>query len=111
MGTFVSVEVEPGPASEDGVSLRFKRVASGEARAIADVRYESEGGLLGRWQVVAADDAEGTVTRPAEAVLVEDSSDGSAWLIAGGAHGLVLTHEASGVVVREAYLLVSARAL
>ena len=38
---------------------------------------------------------------------MEDSSDGSAWLIAGGTHGLVLEHEETGTRVREPYLVLS----
>jgi len=44
-------------------------------------------------------------------VLVEDSSDGTAWLIAGGAHGLVLDHVETGARVREPYLVLSKRAI
>ena len=111
MGDFVSIDVEPGPASEDGVSLRFKRVAGAGERAPENLRYESEQGLGGRWRVLATDDAEGASVRPARALLVEDSSDGSAWLIVGGAHGLVLEHEGSGTRVREPYLVLSKSAM
>jgi hypothetical protein len=108
---FVSIEVEPGPAAADGVSLRFKRVSGVEERAPRDIPYESEGGVDGRWRVLATDDADAASTRPARALLVEDSSDGSAWLIEGGAHGLVLEHEPSGARVREPYLVLSRLAL
>jgi hypothetical protein len=104
---FVSIDVEPGPASEDGVSLRFKRVEGAREQAPADLPYESEQGVDGRWRVFATDDPDGASTRPARALLVEDSSDGSAWLIAGGTHGLVLEHEESGARVREPYLVLS----
>ena len=111
MSDFVSVDVEPGPASEDGVFLRFKRVAGADERAPRDVSYESEDGLDGRWRVLAADDPDAASTRPARAWLVEDSSDGSAWLVVGGAQGLVLVHEATGRRVREPYLVLSNAAM
>lgn len=107
MSEFVHVDVEPGLASEDGVSLRFKRVAGVAERDPAEIPYESEAGLDGRWSVRATDDADGEATRPARALLVEDSSDGSAWLIVGGAHGLLLVHEESGTRVREPYLVLA----
>ena len=111
MSEFVSIDVEPGPAAGDGVSLRFKRVSGVEERVPHDIPYESEGGIDGRWRVLATDDADAVATRPARALLVEDSSDGSAWLIAGGTHGLVLEHEPSGVRVREPYLVLSKRVM
>ena len=105
---FVSVEVEPGPASEGGLSMRFK--AAGETREVSVVPYESEGGLDGEWEVYACDDEAGSVRRPATATLVDDSSDGASWLVAGGAHGLWLVHP-SGVSAREPYLLLASGAL
>jgi hypothetical protein len=108
---FVSVDVEPGPASEDGVSLRFKRVAGAAPRSLDAIPYESEAGLDGRWRIVGASDAEASATTPARAFLVEDSSDGTAWLIVGGAHGLLLAHEETGLQVREPYLVLSRRLL
>jgi len=109
---FVHVEVEAGPASADGLSMRWKRAAvtggagAGE-RAVAAIDYESEEGLAGRWHVRAADDPDGTDTREARAALVEDSSDGTAWLVVGGKHGLLLEHAETGARVREPYLLLS----
>jgi hypothetical protein len=105
MADFIEIEVEAGAASADGVSLRFK--CAGAPRAARVIPYESEDGLGGTWRVFAANDEEGTDLSPATAVQVEDSSDGLAWLVAGGRHGLVLEHEASGARVREAYLLLS----
>jgi hypothetical protein len=110
-GQFVHVEVDPGPASEDGLSLRWKRVTGGGDRAVREIPYESEDGMDGVWRVRAADDAEATRTRDARAVLVEDSSDGAAWLVVGGAHGLLLEHAATGTRIREAYLLLSKEAV
>jgi hypothetical protein len=45
------------------------------------------------------------------AVLVEDSSDGTAWLIVGGSGGLLLEHAESGERVREPYLVLSRTSL
>ena len=42
-------------------------------------------------------------------VLVEDSSDGAVWLLAGGRHGVVLVHEDTGTRERAPYLVVSQR--
>jgi hypothetical protein len=109
----VHIDVEPGPASEDGVSLRFKRAsaaAEGEPRDdpfVRELPYESESGLGGQWAVWAVDDADGTLTRDARVIRVEDSSDGEAWLVVGGRHGLLLEHLESGDRVREPYLLLS----
>ncbi len=102
---FVSVDVEPGPASEDGVSLRFK--LAGDARIVREIAYESEDGVGGRWRVFAAGDPDGSERSDARAMLVEDSSDGVAWLVVGGAHGLVLEHIETGATVREAYLVLA----
>jgi hypothetical protein len=41
------------------------------------------------------------------AVLVEDSSDGTAWLVVGGSGGLLLEHAETGARVREPYLLLA----
>lgn len=104
---FIAVDVEPGPAHEDGVSMRFKR--AGEARVVRAVAYESEDGLDGWWSVRAAESADGAETGDARAVQVDDSSDGLCWLVVGGAHGLVLTHRERGVEERAPYLLLSLR--
>lgn len=104
---FIAVEVEPGPASEDGVSMRFKR--AGESRAVSALTHESDEGLDGWWDVRAALDADGRSTGAARAVQVDDSSDGLCWLVVGGAHGLLLTHRARGAVERVPYLLLSLR--
>jgi hypothetical protein len=105
MTAFIHVEVEPGPAHEDGLSLRFKR--AGDERAVRELPYESEDGLAGRWRAFATDDPEGEDRRAAHAYLVEDSSDGVAWLIVGGRHGVVLEHVESGARAREPYLVLS----
>jgi hypothetical protein len=112
---FVHVEVEPGPASADGLAMRWKRAgmrgAAGAAgaveRVVAALDYETEDGRAGSWHVRAAEDAEAAATHAARAVLVEDSSDGTAWLVVGGRHGLVLEHVDTGDRVWEPYLLLS----
>jgi hypothetical protein len=113
---FVHVDVEPGPASEDGVSLRFKRASppggasegeSDEEQVVSDLPYESEYGLSGRWAVRATDDADGAHTHDARVIRVEDSSDGEAWLVVGGRHGLLLENVETGDRAREPYLLLS----
>jgi hypothetical protein len=101
----VEVNVEPGPASEDGVRLRFK--TAGPPREVSVLPYESESGLAGRWRVGAVDDGLDAGQRRATAVLVEDSSDGAAWLVLGGTGGLLLEHVETGTRVREPYLLLS----
>jgi hypothetical protein len=103
--TFVTIDVQPGEGCEDGILLRFR--AAGEPFAIASVPYESEAGLAGDWRAHAIDDADATERRAAQAVRVEDSSDGIAWLVAGGSHGLLLVHEATGTELREPYLLLA----
>ncbi len=108
---FICVDIEPGSVSDDGLSLRFKRAGaeSGDTgeRAPRDVPYESEDGIAGRWRVFATDDPDGATKREVRAFLVEDSSDGVAWLVVGGAQGLVLEHVDTGVIVREPYLVLS----
>ncbi|MBI5512142.1 MAG: hypothetical protein HY909_00150 [Deltaproteobacteria bacterium] len=105
---FVRVEVDPGPAHEDGLSLRFKR--AGEALAVRSVPYESDEGLAGRWEAHAVDDPDGLSRGAATAVLVEDSSDGQAWVVLGGRQGLLLVHEDTRATARVPYLLLSASA-
>lgn len=101
---FVEVDVEPGAATENGVSLRFKQID--ELRVVEEVDYETVEGIAGRFAVLACNDDEARLTSPALAAHVEDSSDGVVWLIVGGAHGLLLRHE-SGATAREPYLVLS----
>jgi hypothetical protein len=103
--TFVEVSVEPCAASQDGVHLRFK--TAGASRGVRVVPYESESGEGGRWRVTAMTEDEQESTAEALAVLVEDSSDGAAWLVVGGTGGLCLEHVDTGSRVREPYLLLS----
>ncbi len=109
MARFIEVDVEPGPAHEDGVSLRFKRTADGDAREVRWVEYESEGGLDGRWSVFTAHTPDGPHLPGAQAAQVDDSSDGATWLIHGGRHGLLLRHDATGEEERAPYLVLSLR--
>lgn len=105
---FVAVEVENGPASPDGVSLRFQQY--GPAHDVGTVPYVSAEGLEGFWQVRSVDDVADRVGRAAVASLVEDSNDGLVWLVTGGRQGLLLRHP-SGVLVREPFLMLSQSAL
>lgn len=109
--TFIDVEIEPGPAHEDGLSLRFKRADDDAVREVTWIAYESELGLSGRWYVSSADTVGPPYRAGATAVRVEDSSDGAVWLLTGGRHGLVLTHDGHGVVERVPYLALSLRSL
>ena len=102
---FVTIDVQPGEGCEDGILLRFR--TAGDPFAITSVPYESEAGLAGAWSVFAIDDADAAGRRPAQAVQVEDSSDGMAWLVAGGAHGLLLVHAETRQELREPYLLLA----
>lgn len=101
LSKFVEVDVEPGPASESGVSLRFKQID--ELREVHQVDYETVDGLAGRFAVVGCDEDREIAARGAH---VEDSSDGVVWLVVGGTHGLLLRHD-SGVEAREPYLVLS----
>jgi hypothetical protein len=106
---FLDVQLEPCVAAPGGLTLRFK--VSPGAPEISDVTvlpYESEAGLSGAWRVAGVDtDDDDAPPVAARAALVEDSSDGTAWLVVGGEAGLRLTHEATGVVAREAYLVLA----
>ena len=102
---FETVDVEPCAASEDGVTLRFKRVAGEPARGVKRVRYESEAGLDGWWRVQG--EGAGAEDEGAVCALVEDSSEGTVRLLRGGSRGLRLVHEETGTVAREAYLVLS----
>ncbi len=104
MAEFVAVDVEPGPASEDGVSMRWRCAAP--VRAVTAIAYESDDGVAGIWRVHGVDDPNGLARTAARAALVEDSSDGIVWLIFGGTHGIVLEH-GSGARERQPYLLLS----
>lgn len=105
---FLEVDVEPGPASEAGIALRFKPITA--PSPIAAVDWESDDGLFGTWRVEATDDEAGERRFPARAAQVEDSADGVVVLVMGGLQGLRLEHP-SGAVVREAYLLLSRTAV
>lgn len=99
---FVEVDVEPGPASDEGVSLRFKQID--ELREVSEVDYETLDGISGRFAVLGCGDGEQPI--PARAAHVEDSSDGVVWLVVGGSHGLLLRHP-GGATAREPYLVLS----
>jgi hypothetical protein len=102
---FVEVTLAACDVAEDGLTLRFK--SAGPARPVSEVSYESEDGLSGRWRVFAVDAAGAVAAGDATAVPVEDSSDGTVWLITGGTGGLRLEHVETGAVAREPYLVLS----
>jgi hypothetical protein len=102
---FVEVYVEPCAAATDGREQRFRRVPGTAEREVRRVRYEAEDGTEGMWAVVAVDDEAAGAVRPARAYTVEDSSEGTVWLVVGGLHGLRLEHEDTGVTASEPYLL------
>jgi hypothetical protein len=104
---FVDVQVEEHADLPAGCSMRFR--ASGEAREVRRVKYESEDGVSGTWRVEAAQ-SDGT-RAPATGVPVDDSGEGTATLIHGGDHGLRLVHEGSDATVAEPYLLLRADAV
>src|SRR4051812_40877494 len=105
IAAFVDVAVEPGRASPDGIALRFK--TAGPTRTVTRLTYESEQGIAGWWEVVALDDDAGRERSPARAVLIEDSSEGTVFLVLGGTQGLELRHVDSGECVREPYLVLA----
>ncbi len=80
--------------------LRFK--SEGEARPITRVRYDGEECAVIGWS------SEGAC--PAQQIVVEDSSAGTAVLITGGDLGVRLTPP-SGDPIDEPYLLLSAEAV
>lgn len=96
MAGFVEVEVEQG----DGelLSLRWKAVEG--PFAVTEVTLD------GRRVAVEAlgDDGAGG---PADAAIVEDSSDGETLLVRGGSRGLRLTDRETGAETLEPYLLLA----
>jgi hypothetical protein len=103
MEMFVDVDVEPGPASADGLMMRFKLASP--LTEIREIEHETDDGLAGTFAVFAVDDPEAEVRSPACAARVEDSSDGISLLVLGGRQGLLLVHERG--TAREPYLLLS----
>jgi hypothetical protein len=103
--TFIDVALGACAVAEDGLTLRFK--CAGPARRVTEVAYESEDGEGGRWRVVAVDADEAIAAQDVTAVPVEDSSDGTVWLIVGGSGGLRLEHVETGTVAREPYLVLA----
>ena len=100
---FVDVAVEAnGDVAE--IFLRFK--AEGEPGPVGRVRVD------GRWCAVAGwSSANGGSATAAQAIVVEDSSAGTALLIVGGDWGLRLTPADGGAPFAEPYLLLSAAAV
>jgi hypothetical protein len=100
---FITVDVEPGECAPSGVQLRFKR--AGVSEPISEIEYESERGLSGRWSVFSANGPNDVGTECATRTPVEDSGDGTVWLVSGGSGGLVLVHLETGTREREPYLV------
>ena len=98
MATF-DLEVEPLEDADEAVALRFKTLAT--PRTVTRLRM----GTADVW-LVAHGLGEGGARGPAQVVLVEDSSEGTAALVYGGVHGLVLT-AADGTTSREPYLVLA----
>lgn len=97
----IEVYVEPSDRIPDGASLRYK--AAGPARVVGAVRYESDDGYVGVWDV----DSPGS-DAPVRAVQVHDSSSGVSWLVWGGVGGLRLRLRGSdGVVCHEPFVLLA----
>jgi len=97
----IEVYVEPSDHIPDGASLRYR--AAGPARTVAAVRYESDDGDQGVWDV----DSPGS-DAPVRAVQVHDSSSGVSWLVWGGSGGLRLRlRGGAGVVVHEPFVLLA----
>jgi hypothetical protein len=105
MEELIDLEVEPGEAAPEGVALRFKAVSA--PRAVHRIRMALSGEPPRWWTVARVDEEGGEAVGPAEARDVEDSSDGTARLYAGGAQGLLLVDEVTGERRREPYLLLA----
>ena len=99
---YVEVYVEPHDEIPDGASMRFKAESSPER--VYQVRYESDEGEDGIWEV-SSPDRDGRDVGVYQ-VLIEDSGAGTSALIFGDEYGLRLRHEDSGTEVAEAYLLI-----
>ncbi len=98
---WVEVYVEPHDALPDGASMRFK--ANSQPQPVRQVRYESDDGDDGVWQV-SAPTTEG-IPRPAMACLTDDSGAGESLLVYGGELGLRL--RMGTLEVAETYLLLA----
>jgi len=98
---WVEVYVEPHDALPDGASMRFK--ANTAPRAVRHVRYESDDGDDGLWQVLAPTTT--GIPQAAMACLTDDSGAGESMLIYGGDLGLRL--RLGDLEVAETYLLLA----
>ena len=96
------LEVEPLEEGDEAVALRFKVI--GAPQRLTRVYLEIEG-LGGYWRIEGLSQDGRAV--PAHAAPIEDSSDGTALLVHGGACGLRLVHEESSAVRREPYLVLA----
>ena len=81
----IFLQIDPNPNCDPLDGMVFQ--ARTEPRAIGQLRYERNGAAA--WCEVTAVD-EGPAWSPAMAVRVDDSGDGSCYLVYGGAWGLRL---------------------
>ena len=101
---YIDVFVDPNPNTPEGCGLRFK-AHEGPARPISQVQYEGAACAVVGWS-----SANGGSPVPAQVVLVEDSSAGTAALVFGGDWGLRITPP-TGTAFGEPYLLLDASAM
>jgi len=101
---FVDLFIDPNPNCADGCGLRYK--AESPPRAVSRVRYYRAAADAVDCDVVGWSSDGGGMPRPAQAVLVEDSGSGSAWLVYGDDWGLRLTPRDGAAPFGEPYLLV-----
>lgn len=104
---FVTVHVEEHAELPDGCSMRFR--ATGEARPIVSVRYESDSGTSGQWHVVGVDESGAEVQ--AITMPVDDSGAGTSFLVIGGSWGLRLSFPDTGEESWAPYLLLAPSAV
>lgn len=86
---YILVEDNPNCGYEERVLKEM-----GDPRAITQVLADAPGGAKEWCDITAVD--EGGIFRAAQAVRIEDSSDGVAWLVTGGPWGLRLRRAGAG---------------
>jgi hypothetical protein len=103
---FLDIDVSPHPALFDpeGLTRRFKTI--GAPRIVASVTLRDEE-LSGTFALVALGEDAEVSGEEVFAVDVEDSSEGVALLIYGGAGGVSLRDETGAEIRREACLLLA----
>ena len=101
---FIDVFVEPNDNAPDGCGLRFRAEAA--PRVVRRLRLDGEAHDIVGWA-----SAGGGSACAAMAVLVEDSSAGTALLFYGGDWGIRLTPVGGGAPVGESHLLLDQAAV